>query len=182
MWPTCSPSSTPATGSSSSSSPTSPVWSRPGRPPRTHWRPRKRRWRARRSVGEVAAVVLEDQADDGEYQEHRADQEQPPADREADRRRRGGEGHVQRPPAVRAEEPELPGALLDLALIVILGTLRQPAAGEQDVEAGQHGQANGERERGGAGRLLRDVPVHDVRAGEEDAAAEKQPALNFHMR
>jgi hypothetical protein len=42
-------------------------------------------------VGEVASVVLEDQADRREYQRHEADEAQPPADREADRDDRGGQ-------------------------------------------------------------------------------------------
>ena len=37
-----------------------------------------------------------------------------------------------------------------------------------------------ERERGGPGRILRGVPVHDVGAGEEDPAAEEQPAFDLH--
>jgi hypothetical protein len=66
-------------------------------------------------VGEVAAVVLEDKADRGEHGEQQPDQEEPPSDRQAQRHNRGGQCEVQRPPAVRAEEPDLAGALLDLA-------------------------------------------------------------------
>jgi naphthoate synthase len=131
-------------------------------------------------VGEVAAVVLEDETDRGEHGEQHPEQEQPPADREAERRRGGAETQEQRPPAVRAEEPDLAGALLDLALVVVFGPQGQAAPGEQHVEAGEHGQAHGERERGGPGRVVRDIPVHDVRAAEEDPAAEEQPAFDLH--
>src|SRR5690242_1526019 len=132
-------------------------------------------------VGEVAAVVLEDEADRGEDGEHAPDQEEPPADREAGRGERGGEAQPERPPAVRAEEPDLAGALLDLARVVVLRALGQAAAGEQAVEAGEYSQPDRERERGGPGHLLGGVPVHDVRAGEEDAAAEEQPAFDLHL-
>ena len=64
---------------------------------------------------EVAPVVLEDEADRGEHGEQQPDQEEPPADREAESGGGGGEPEEQRPPAVRAEEADLAGALLDLA-------------------------------------------------------------------
>jgi len=45
----------------------------------------------------------------------------------------------QRPPAVRAEEPDLAGALGDLALVVVFRPHGQAAAGEQHVEADEQG-------------------------------------------
>jgi DNA-binding NarL/FixJ family response regulator len=131
-------------------------------------------------VGEVAPVVLEDEADRGEHGEAQPDQEQPPADREADRGDGRRQPEEQRPPAVRAEEPDLSGTLLDLALLVVLRALGQATAGEQHVEAGQDGQPDGERDRGGPGRIMGRVPVHDVRAGEKEPAAEEQPAFDLH--
>src|SRR6266705_7079968 len=68
------------------------------------------------SVRVVAAVVLEDEADRAEDHEEQPDQEHPPADRHAHGRECRGYAHEQRPPAVRAEEAELAGALLDLPL------------------------------------------------------------------
>src|SRR5208282_2496428 len=133
-------------------------------------------------MGEVAAVVLEDEADRGEHGEQHPDQEEPPADREAEEGRGRGEAEEQRPPAVRAEEPLLAGALLDLAVGVVFRPLGQAAAGEKNVEAGQHGEKDGERERDGPGRLLRQVPVDDVRAAEEYPAAEEQPAFDLYAR
>src|SRR5580704_12243022 len=99
----------PVTGSSWSSSPTSPGWSRPNRSPSGR----------RGSVGEVAPVVLEDEADRGEHGEQQPHQEQPPADRQSGGRYGRGERQEQRPPAVRAEEADLAGPLLDLALRVV---------------------------------------------------------------
>jgi hypothetical protein len=55
-------------------------------------------------------------------------------------------------------------------------------AGEQQVEAGEQRQADGERERRGAGRVVGHVPVDDVSAAEEDAAAQEEPAFDLHMR
>jgi DNA-binding NarL/FixJ family response regulator len=134
-----------------------------------------------RSVREVAPVVLEDEADRGEHGEQRPDQEEPPSDREAERGRGRGEAQEQRPPAVRAEEPDLAGALLDLGAVVVLRAPGQAAPGEQHVEAGEHGEKDGERERYGAGRFLRGVPVHDVGTAEEEPAAEEQPAFDLHI-
>ena len=125
---------------------------------------------ARGLVREVAPVVLKDEADRGEHGEQQPDQEEPPSDREADRGRGRGQAHEQRPPAVRAEEPDLSGALLDLGVVVVFGAPRQAAPGEQHVEADEHGETDGERERHGPGRLLRDVPVHDVGTTEEEPA------------
>src|SRR6266699_5019026 len=79
-------------------------------------------------VGEVAPVVLEDEADRGEHREHHPDQEEPPADREAKDSHGRGEPEEQRPPAVRAEEPDLAGALRDLAGVVVFRALGQAAA------------------------------------------------------
>ena len=125
---------------------------------------------ARGLVREVAPVVLKDETDRGEHGEQQPDQEEPPSDREADRGRGRGQAHEQRPPAVRAEEPDLSGALLDLGVVVVFGAPRQAAPGEQHVEADEHGETDGERERHGPGRLLRDVPVHDVGTAEEEPA------------
>jgi DNA-binding NarL/FixJ family response regulator len=131
-------------------------------------------------VREVAPVVLEDEADRGEHGEQHPDQEQPPADRQAERRGGGREREEQRPPAVRAEETDLAGALLDLADVIVFRALGQAAAGEQHVETGEEREPDGERERGSARRLLRDVPVHDVRTAEEEPAAEEKPAFDLH--
>jgi len=133
------------------------------------------------SVREVAPVVLEDEADRREHREQHADQEEPPADRETERSRGHGQTHKQRPPAMRAKEPDLTGALLDLAAVVVFRAPGQAPTGEQHVEAGQDGKPDGERKRGGPGHLLRGVPVHDVGAGEEDPGAEKQPAFDLHL-
>jgi DNA-binding NarL/FixJ family response regulator len=135
-----------------------------------------------RLVGEVTPVVLEDEADRGEHGEQQPDQEEPPADRQANRHRGGREPQEQGPPAVRAEEPDLAGALRDLALDVIFGPLGQPTPGEQHIEADEQRERDGERERGGPRRFLRDVPVHDVRAAEKHPAAQEQPAFDFHRK
>src|SRR5215469_2695552 len=132
------------------------------------------------SVRVVAAVVLEDEADGREQDTQNPDQEQPPADRHAERRGRGGQAEEQRPPAVRAEEPQLAGALRDLALPVVLGPPGQPPPGEQHVEPGQEGQSDRDRERGGPGRVVREVPVDVVRAAEEHGAAQEQVSLDLH--
>jgi DNA-binding NarL/FixJ family response regulator len=134
-----------------------------------------------RLVREVAPVVLEDEADRREHGEQHPDEEEPPADRETERGRGRGQTHKQRPPAMRAEEPDLAGTLLDLATIVVFRAPGQAPTGEQHVEAGQDGQPDAQRERGGPGHLLRGVPVHDVGAGEEDPGAEKQPAFDLHL-
>jgi DNA-binding NarL/FixJ family response regulator len=136
---------------------------------------------ARGLVREVAPVVLEDEADRGEHGEQQPDQEEPPADREAEGGRGRREPEEQWPPAVRAEEPDLAGALLDLAVVVVFWSPRQAAPGEQHVEANEHGKTDGKRERYGAGRFLRDVPVHDVGTSEEEPAAEEQPAFDLHL-
>src|SRR6185312_13640245 len=124
------------TGSSSSSSPTRPGsiirGDDPPNPPQARCGPRRsiaRPWgacgprrpreQAARLVRVVAPVVLEDEADRREHREQHADQEQPPADRETERSRSRGQTHKQRPPAMRAEEPDLAGALLDLAAVVV---------------------------------------------------------------
>ncbi len=65
-------------------------------------------------VREQASVVLEDEADRGEHGGQHPDQEEPPADGQAQRRRGGGQAEEQRPPAVRAEEADLAGALGDV--------------------------------------------------------------------
>jgi DNA-binding NarL/FixJ family response regulator len=135
-----------------------------------------------RLVREVTPVVLEDEADRGEHGEQQPHQEEPPADRQAKRRDGRREAEEQRPPAVRAEEPDLAGALRDLALDVVFGALGQPAPGEQHVEAGEQREPDGKRERGGPRRFLRDVPVHDVRAAEKHPAAQEQPAFDFHRK
>src|SRR5260370_14086830 len=84
-------------------------------------------------VTEVAPVVLEDEADAGGHQHHDADDDEPPADREADRGDRAGQADPQRPPGVRAEEAQLTGALSDLAPVVVLGPHWQPPPGKQEV-------------------------------------------------
>src|ERR1700722_15396179 len=118
----------PATVSSWSFSPTKPAW--PSRAPRLPGASDQEGGAAleRILVGEVAPVVLEDEPDRGEHHAHDADQDQPPAHREADRGESGGEGHPQRPPAVRAEESQLAGALGDLALRVVLRARGQATA------------------------------------------------------
>src|SRR5215469_16656192 len=134
-----------------------------------------------RSVAEVPPVVLEDEPDRGEHDQHEADEDQPPADREPEREDRGGQAEEQRPPAVRAEEADLPGALDDLPLRVVLWPRWQPAASEQRVEADQQAKRHRKRERRRGCGILRRVPVHDVRADEEEAAAEEEPAFDFHV-
>src|SRR5215472_7988324 len=131
-------------------------------------------------VGVVTAVVLEHEADHRQQQGERADQEHPPADRDAKRGKGGSKTDEQRPPAMRAEESKLPGPLLDLSLPVVFGPRRQPPASEQDIEASQERKGDGERERGGARRVLRQVPVEDVGDAEEYGAAKEQPALDPH--
>ena len=81
---------------------------------------------------------------------------------------------------MRAEEADLAGPLRDLALRVVFRALGQPTAGEQHVEAGEHREPDGERERGGPRRVLREVPVHDVRRAEKDPAAQEEPAFDLH--
>src|SRR5579863_7321826 len=128
-----------------------------------------------------APVVLEDESDGGEDHEKHANQEKPPSDRRADGGHRASQPGEQRPPAVRAEEAEFPGALTDLALWVVLGPQGQPAPGEQDVEAGEERQSHGQRERGGPGGVLREMPVHDVGAGEERGTADEQVPFDLHL-
>src|SRR2546430_17204990 len=50
------------------------------------------------------------------------------------------------------------------------------------VSAGEHCDLDAERERGGPGRVVRGVPVHDVRAAEKAPAAEEQPAFDLYVR
>src|SRR6516165_12830641 len=97
---------------------------------RRGWNPRS--WG---SVRVLPAVVLEDEPDRREQDEEHPDQEEPPADRHAERRDRRRQPGDQRPPAVRAEEAELTGAVADLGVGDVLRPGRQPAAGEQEVEA-----------------------------------------------
>src|SRR5947209_17798923 len=89
--------------------------------------------------------------------------------------------HEQRPPAVRAEEPDLAGALLDLAVVVGFRAPGQPPPGEEHVEAGQDGQPDAQCERDSPRRFLGCVPVHDVGGAEKDPAAEEQPAFDLHL-
>ena len=71
--------------------------------------------RGGRSLERVLALpVLEGPADEGRDREERADDEQPPADREAQEADRGGGAEEQRPPAVRAEEAVLALDLVDV--------------------------------------------------------------------
>src|SRR4029077_17723172 len=86
----------------------------------------------------------------------------------------------QRPPAVRAEEAELAGALGDLTRRVVLRPERQPTAREQQVEAGEEGEPHGQGQRRGPGRVLREVPVDDVHDGEERGRADEQPPFDLH--
>src|SRR4051812_12551538 len=84
------------------------------------------------SVREVTPVVLEDEPDGG--QDHRAhpDDHHPPPDDDAEAGGRRGHRREHRPPAVRAEEAQLAGALGDLALLVVLRARTDPAPGEQE--------------------------------------------------
>src|SRR5260370_2011273 len=66
------------------------------------------------SVCVVSPVVLEDKANRGKEQRKHPYQEKPPSDRGADRRRGRAQAHEHRPPALRAEEANLPGPLPDL--------------------------------------------------------------------
>src|SRR5215475_11031699 len=122
----------------------------------TPWPPAGRPWAGRRtgSVRVLPAVVLEDEADRREQDEKHPDQEEPPSDRHTERRHRRRHAGDQRPPAVRAEEAELAGALGDLTGRVVLRPARQPAPGEQEVEAGEKGEAHGQGQRRGPGRVL----------------------------
>src|SRR6185437_9982819 len=88
----------------------------------------------------------------------------------------------QRPPAVRAEEADFPGALDDLAFRVVLRPRRQPPAREQHVEACQYGESHRERERRRPRGILRGIPVDHVGTDEEDAAADEKPAFDSHVR
>ena len=108
-------------------------------------------------MGVVPAIILEDEADHREHQGERAHQEHPPADRHAHRGDGGGEPDEQGPPAMRAEEAELAGALLDLTFGVVLRPSRQPPTGVQDVEAGQEGKPDRERQRGAPGGVMRQL-------------------------
>src|SRR5262249_12929892 len=94
-----------------------------------------------------------------------------------DRRRHPGD---QRPPAVRAEEAELAGALADLRGGAVLGPEWQPAAGEQEVEAGEEGEPHGHGQCRGPGGVLGEMPVDDVNGGEERGAADEQVPLDLH--
>src|SRR5215475_6891378 len=114
----------------------------------------------------MAPVILEDEADNGQQDRQRANEEKPPANGNAERRQRAGQADEQRPPAVRAEEAELADALVDLALVAVLRPLGQAAAGEQYVEAGQERQADRQRQRRRAGRIMREVPVDQVGGAE----------------
>jgi len=49
------------------------------------------------------------------------------------------------------------------------------------LEAGEDGERGCEDERGGPGRVVRGVPLHDARAAEEDFAAGEQLAFNLHL-
>src|SRR5216683_2204495 len=136
--------------------------------------------RSRPSVRELPPVVLEDETDRRQHDGKHTNQEKPPSDRDAESCRARGEAEEKRPPAMRAEEPDLPCALADFALRVVLRPRRQPHPGEQHVEPGEEGQPDGQRERRGARRIVREVPVDDVRAAEEPRAPEEQPAFNLH--
>src|SRR2546423_5775710 len=75
-------------------------------------------------VGGVAvlrrlALVLEEDADNAVQLRSDTDDEQPPAKDEPEHHRRGCTGRDQWPPAVRAEEPELAGAFLDLGVTAV---------------------------------------------------------------
>src|SRR5215467_642314 len=137
---------------------------------------------ATESVGVGAAVVLEDEADGREHDEEHADQEQPPANGGADGGDRAGQTGEQRPPAVRAEEAKLPGPLSDLAPRVVLWPQRQPAPGEQDVEAAEERQAHRQGQGRSPGWVVREVPIHDVRTGEKYRAADEQVPFDLHLR
>src|SRR5215469_5234335 len=150
----------------------------------TH-RPGQDRWRPRRpepggSVRVLPAVVLEDESDRREQDEQHPDQEKPPAHRHTDRRDRRRQPGDQRPPAVRAEEAELPRAVTDLCIGDVLRPGRQPTAGEQEVEAGEKGEADGQEQRRGPGRVLGEVPVDDVNDAEEHGAADEQEPFDLH--
>src|SRR5262249_45196139 len=81
---------------------------------------------------------------------------------------------------VGAEETEGGRALGELRVGPVFRPGWQPAAGEQDVEAGEEGQPNGQGQRRGPGRVLRVVPVDDVSSGEERGAADEQVPLDLH--
>ena len=50
------------------------------------------------------------------------------------------------------------------------------------ISTREHHDPDAERERGGPGRVVRGVPVHDVGAAEEEPAAEEQPAFDLHVQ
>src|SRR5215472_11836066 len=129
---------------------------------------------------EVTAVLLEDEADHREHEREGPDQEQPPADRRAQRGKRSRQANQERPPAMRTEEAKLAGPLLNVALGIVFWPPRQPPAGEQKIEAGQEREPDGQSERCAARRIVREVPVEDVGHAEEDGAAKEEPALDPH--
>ena len=52
--------------------------------------------------------------------------------------------------------------------------------GEQDVEPGEHAQADRQGQCRRAGRVIRHVPVDDVSAGQEQTTADEEPAFDLH--
>ena len=85
-------------------------------------------------MGVVAGVVLENQAEDGQQQQRHAADHEPHTEDDAEGEHSRGQGERQRPPAVRAEESDLPCCLLDLPVAAVLRTGADAPPGEQDVE------------------------------------------------
>src|SRR5690606_11177062 len=141
-------------------------------------------------VLELLAVVLEDPADRGEDDRERAEEDHPPADRDADRGEGHGERHEQRPPAVRAEEPVLAGVLGDVAVQALLrrqaveplaaaGGLPEPEA-DHPAEADRDNQDDEARPLDLPLGRPGPVAVERRRQAEEGRDAHKQICLHLH--
>src|SRR4051812_14892012 len=133
-----------------------------------------------RSVGGVR-VVLEHHRADRRERERGAHEEQPPAEDESEEAGGGGDAAPQRCPRVRREEPELTGTVADVGVVEVLRPGLDPARGEQQVEADERAEAGAQRERGGAGRVVRGEPVNDVDDGKEDRDEREEITLDLHV-
>src|SRR5215204_6090606 len=109
-----------------------------------------------------AYVVFEDQAGDHEQDHDGGDGDEPGVEEgEGECAKGGAQGDAEGPVAAGAEETELAGAVGDVGVRIVLGTLLDPAGDELEVGADDQAQAAGERDADDPDDLLGPPRVDD---------------------